>query len=117
MIGEAGDLGSQRSSAERDVQPEIGNRCGNGFDGERGRRKTREGDWWCDRKLVERRIAVKGGIVVAAVILVCAGVGAVFVARPLADDPADLQQLPKYSPSDELLRPDRIEQWVPIRRP
>ncbi len=48
----------------------------------------------------------------AAVILVCAAIGAVLVARPLADDPADAQQSPHYSPGGELLRPDRIEHWV-----
>jgi hypothetical protein len=49
---------------------------------------------------------------VAAAILVCAGIGAVLVARPLADDPPDSQQLPRYTADGELLRPGRVEQWV-----
>lgn len=49
---------------------------------------------------------------VAAAILVCAGIGAVLVARPLADDLPDSHQRPHYTADGELLRPDRIEQWV-----
>jgi Cytochrome P460 len=48
----------------------------------------------------------------AAAAIVCAAVGAILAARPLAPDGSRDAQMPRYAANGELLRPERVEQWV-----
>src|SRR5213593_1397818 len=54
----------------------------------------------------------RGVVYVLAAAIVCAAVGAILGARPVAIDGARDAQMPRYSEKGELLRPERVEQWV-----
>jgi len=49
---------------------------------------------------------------VAAAILVCAALGAILVVRPLGAETGRDMQMPRYTPDGQLVRPERIEEWV-----
>ena len=49
---------------------------------------------------------------VSAAVLVCAGVGAILVARPLSGDAAGAEATLRYTGAGELVRPEHVERWV-----